>query len=106
MTGARFITPAELETLMPLLESGERILLDIRTPAEFRSGHIRFSISIPLEELEKRSGELDKDKGLVIYCRTGKRCLRALPLLGQKGHDSVMVLEKGIEVWRGDLINE
>jgi rhodanese-related sulfurtransferase len=106
MTGAKFITATELEMLMPLLERGECILLDIRAPAEFRSGHIRFSVSMPLEELEKRAGELDKDKGLVIYCRTGRRCLIALPVLGQKGHDSVMVLEGGIEVWRGDVIND
>ena len=81
MTGARFIGPPELEALMPMIEKGECILLDIRSPAEFRSGHIGHARLIPAEELERRVEELDKSKTLVIYCRSGKRCLRALPVL-------------------------
>lgn len=103
MTGARFITPLELERLMPMIEKGECILLDIRSPAEFRSGHIRHSRHIPAEELEKRVEELDKRKTLVIYCRSGKRCLRALPVLTKEGRGEVLVLEGGLERWPGGL---
>jgi rhodanese-related sulfurtransferase len=101
MTGARFITPAELERLMPMIEKGELVLLDIRSSAEFRSGHIVHSRLIPVEELEKRVGELDKNKGLVIYCRSGKRCLRVLPILAERGGGEVLVLEGGLERWSG-----
>ncbi|MGD0818391.1 MAG: rhodanese-like domain-containing protein [Methanomassiliicoccales archaeon] len=106
MTGVRFISPTELERLLSMFEKGEFLLLDIRSVAEFRSGHIRNARSIPVEELEKRSHELDRCKRLVIYCRTGKRCLRALPLLVEKGHGEVLVLEGGTERWPGGLVSD
>jgi rhodanese-related sulfurtransferase len=105
MTGARFIAPSELERLMPMIEKGECVLLDIRSPAEFRSSHIKHATAMPLEELESRVEELDGRKILVIYCRSGKRCLRALPVLASAGHGDVLVLEGGMEHWPGDLIN-
>jgi rhodanese-related sulfurtransferase len=106
MTGARFIAPSELERLMPMIEKGECLLLDIRSPAEFRSGHIRHATAIPVEELEGRAKELDGRKVLVIYCRSGKRCLRALPILTASGRGEVLVLEGGTEHWPGDLVND
>jgi phage shock protein E len=106
MTGARFITAAELERRMQQVENGGCILLDIRSPAEFRSGHIRHAVSMPVEELEKRSDELVDGKELVIYCRSGRRCLLVLPLLAQKGLREVLVLEGGLERWPGILVIE
>jgi phage shock protein E len=105
MTGAKFIAPSELERIMPMVEKGECILLDIRSAAEFRSGHIRYAKVIPLDELEKRAGEIEPGKGLVIYCRSGKRCMAALPLLNKNGRE-VMVLDGGVERWPNGLIRE
>jgi rhodanese-related sulfurtransferase len=106
MTGARFITTSELEQLLPMIEKGECVLLDIRTVSEFRIGHIRYARLIPVDEIERRSEELDRNKKLVIYCRSGKRCLRALSVLGEKGIEGVQVLEGGLERWRGDLVKD
>ena len=91
---------------MPMVEKGECVLIDIRTAGEFRSGHIRYARSIPVEELEKRVPELDPGKKLVIYCRSGKRCLRALPVLTEEHYKEVMVLEGGIEGWPGVLMTD
>jgi rhodanese-related sulfurtransferase len=106
MTGAKFIAPSELESLMIMVKKGECALIDIRTAAEFRSGHIRYAKLIPVDELEKRVGELDPGKRLVIYCRSGKRCLRVLPSLAEKGFSDVLVLEGGLERWPGGLVND
>jgi rhodanese-related sulfurtransferase len=106
MTGAKFIPPSELEKLLPMVQKGEYVLLDIRTAGEFRSGHISYARLIPIDELEKRVSELDRNKKLVIYCRSGKRCLRALPMLTGEGREEVMVLEGGIERWPGGLVTD
>jgi rhodanese-related sulfurtransferase len=91
---------------MPSVQKGDCVLLDIRSAGEFHSGHIRYARLIPVEELEKRVSELDRDKKLVIYCRTGKRCIRALPVLAQDRIEEVMVLEGGIERWPGGLVTD
>jgi rhodanese-related sulfurtransferase len=106
MNGARFIATSELQQLLPMVEKGDCVLLDIRTVSEFRSGHIRYARVIPVDEIEKRSEELDRNKNLVIYCRSGKRCLRALAVLSEKGHKGVLVLEGGLERWSGDLVKD
>ncbi|HEY3420503.1 MAG TPA: rhodanese-like domain-containing protein [Methanomassiliicoccales archaeon] len=106
MTGARFIMPAELERLMPMIEKGECLLLDIRSSAEYRTGHIASAMLMPVEELEKRAEELDRRKPLVIYCRTGKRCLRVLPLLTGGDQGELLILEGGLERWPGRLVSD
>ena len=98
--------PSELEELLPMVQKGEYVLLDIRTVGEFHSGHIRYAMSIPVDELDKRLSEIDHNKKLVIYCRSGKRCLRALPMLTEEGSEEVMVLEGGIERWPGGLVSD
>jgi rhodanese-related sulfurtransferase len=105
MTGAKFITPDELVRLMPLIQKGECLLLDIRSPAEYRSGHIANARLIPVEEIEKGSQSIEREKPLVFYCRSGKRCLRVLPVLSGGGRE-VMVLEGGLERWPGSLVHD
>ena len=103
MTGAKFIAPVDLENIMPMVERGECVLLDIRSASEFRSGHIRYAKLLPVDELEKRIGEIDPGKTLVIYCRSGRRCMAALPILNRNGHGEVLILEGGVERWPSGL---
>ena len=51
------------------------LLLDVRTPSEFASGHIENSILIPVQELEQRIAELEPYRGktIIAYCRSGNR---------------------------------
>jgi rhodanese-related sulfurtransferase len=105
MTGARFISAAELERLMPNIEKGECILLDIRSPAEFRGGHIVNAKLMPVDEIEKGAQKPDGKKPLVIYCRSGKRCFRVLQILANGGRE-VLVLEGGLERWPGHLVHD
>lgn len=104
MTGARFITPAELEKMMSSAQEFE--LLDVRSRSEFRSGHIIHAKSMPGEEMDRRSDDLAIGRKLVIYCRTGRRCLLALPKLTEKGHPDILILEGGLDGWPGVLVKE
>jgi rhodanese-like protein len=50
------------------LAKGTAVLADVRPKASYDSGHAQGALSIPLEEIEARAGELPKDKLVVTYC--------------------------------------
>lgn len=62
-------------------------LVDVRSPAEFERGHVEGALSLPLEELRARSGELPQDRPIWVYCRVGQRGYYATRLLAQRGFD-------------------
>lgn len=73
-------------------------LLDVRTPDEFRAGHVPGAVNIPLPELLARAGEIDAgERPVVVYCRSGRRSAEATTLLRQRGlrqvHDMGAMLE-------------
>jgi len=72
-----------------LVEGGAR-LLDVRTPEEFAVGHISGAINIPVQELDRRMGEIEpKDRAVVLYCRSGNRSGRAARMLKSAGYVAV-----------------
>ena len=81
------------------LVDGGALLLDVRTPGEFASGHIDGAVNIPVQELAGRLGELDdKQRDIVVYCRSGSRSAQAKRLLAAEGYASVHDLG-GIGRW-------
>ncbi len=69
------------------------LLLDVRTPEEFASGHIQGAVNIPVDQLAQRAKELPSGKaGIVIYCRSGNRSRRAEHILRDKGFDNLIDL--------------
>lgn len=71
-----------------LLTTGAQ-LLDVRTPMEFRGGHIQGAVNIPVDELGRRLDELDQRRPIVVYCRSGARSRRASGVLQHGGFDQV-----------------
>lgn len=64
------------------------LLLDVRTQAEFASGHVSGAKNIPVQELSTRMKELPKkDKSIVVYCRSGGRSASASSMLRQAGYE-------------------
>ena len=61
-------------------------LLDVRTPQEFQSGHLRDAVNIPVQELAGRIDEVDADR-VVVYCRSGARSARAAQMLRSAGKE-------------------
>ena len=73
------------------------LVVDVRLPAEYRSVHLEPSMSLPLDEIERRRAELPRDRGLVLVCRTGARArLAAAEPAGLRPR----VLEGGISAWQ------
>ena len=83
------ITPEEAKKIM---DSGEEhIILDTREQDEFDEGHIKGSILIPYTEIENKAEEMlpDKDKLILVYCRSGRRSKIASESLAKLGYTNV-----------------
>jgi rhodanese-related sulfurtransferase len=61
------------------------VLLDVRTPEEFVSGHIPGAVNIPVDELRSRLDELPHGRKIAAYCQVGMRGYLATRILQQKG---------------------
>jgi len=87
-----------------LLEQARRgaiVVIDVRSPQEYRSGHLPCARSMPLAEIEQRLDELPRDRDIVAYCR-GPFCLlseQALQLLARRGF-RVRKLRDGVSEWQ------
>lgn len=66
------------------------IVVDVRSPGEFVSGHFEGSINIPLGELGNKVGGLDTDKTVLLCCASGSRSGMAAAILKAKGFKKVI----------------
>lgn len=71
-----------------LVRHGARII-DVRTKAEFSSGHARGSVNIPLDQLDAKAASLNKDAVIIVCCRSGSRSASAERILRSKGFRQV-----------------
>jgi phage shock protein E len=70
-----------------LVEQGA-LLLDVRTPDEFASGHVSRATNIPVQQLQARLNELGpRSRPVVVYCRSGGRSAQAARLLSTVGYE-------------------
>ena len=76
------------EEIPALRERKDVILLDTRTPFEYMRGRADGFINIPLDDLRKRLGELDKTKKIYVMCQSGLRSYLATRILTQNGFDA------------------
>ena len=95
------IAPLELKRLMD--RKAEITILDVREPFEHDLCRIEGSKLIPLGELPRRMGELDKSADTVVYCHLGARSARAVELLTSEGFSTVRNLKGGIRGWAEDV---
>jgi rhodanese-related sulfurtransferase len=71
-----------------LLQKGAQVI-DVRTPAEYASGHIRGSINIPLNDLQSKAKKIKSNTPLITCCASGMRSAAAKGVLKQMGHADV-----------------
>jgi rhodanese-related sulfurtransferase len=83
------------------LDEGKAKLVDVRTPAEFASGHLEGSLNIDwtAADYEKRFAALDPKVPVLLYCHSGGRSEQALEYLLSKGFKASH-LEGGITAWK------
>ena len=81
----------------------EFILLDVRQPEEYRTGHIPGAVFIPLPDLIDKTGEIDPAKAVLVYCRSGNRSRAAAAFLLSEGFPEVYSMDGGITAWNGHV---
>ena len=65
------------------------IIVDVRTPGEYKSGHIKGSLNIPLDSIGNNLSKLKKDKSIICCCASGMRSGSAKSILKSKGYNEV-----------------
>lgn len=93
------VTLIHVEDLKQRLDAKEQLfVLDVREPHEYQicniGGHL-----IPLNDLPRRMGELDKTRELIVHCRSGARSAKAVEFLQANGFKNVKNLAGGILAW-------
>lgn len=72
-------------------------LIDVRTPEEYRRGHIAKAVNYPLNKIDRYKG---KEKELYVVCQSGMRSKQAAKVLKQKGY-TVTNVQGGMNRWQG-----
>ena len=101
----RDVEPAEALALYE--KTPGLFVLDVRTPAEYASGHIPDAHLIPVDELEDRLRELPaKDSVMLVHCAVGGRSTAACQTLGLHGYTRLLNLVGGMHTWPGPRVRE
>jgi len=96
--------PISREDLLPLVQQGSVVLLEILPPKYYDKEHLPSARNLPLEGFEQRLAELglERNAAIVTYC-TGPTCANsgvAAARLESMGYSNVRVFKGGKEAWR------
>ena len=94
----------QVRELQERMESGRPFtLLDVREPFEFEMARIEGANLIPLGELPRRVGELDREAEIFVFCHSGMRSERAAEFLRSAGFAKVASVAGGIDAWSREI---
>lgn len=79
------------------------ILVDVRTPEEFRGGAIPTAVNIPVDQITDKPPTQDKGALIIVYCRSGSRSAMAASMLKRSGYTNVVDFG-GIGRWKGEVV--
>lgn len=98
-----------LEEAKALFDSGKAVFLDSRHPFEYRQGHIRSALNVPINDFDKKQDVLAKisqDRTLVTYC-DGVECNSSIALaakLHEVGYTKVKIFFSGWQDWSSNKL--
>jgi rhodanese-related sulfurtransferase len=84
-----------------MTEQTDLQIIDVRRPAEYADGHVPGAASVPLAQLEKESGGLDRQRPTAIICASGYRSSAATSLLARRGFTDLFNVVGGTSGWIG-----
>lgn len=85
-----------------LEEAGEKVrVIDVRQPGEYLAGTVPGAELMPLVSVPVRTHDIERDRPIVMVCRSGARSAQACAFLANRGHDNVYNLRGGMIAWMG-----
>lgn len=92
---------AAAQAAVLLKDKPEVVVLDVRTPGEFKAGHLPGATNLDYKapDFRERLGELDKSNTYLIHCATGRRSTASLKLLSEQGITNLYHLDGGFVAW-------
>ena len=83
------------------IQDTDYILVDVRTPEEYESGHIQDAINFDFyaESFQNEILTLDKSSSIILYCRTQNRSTKTANYLKENGYNEITVIVGGITSW-------
>ena len=96
------VTDVSVAQAVDLINNKNALIIDVRTPEEFAESHLPEANNFPVDTLSQNIEtikKLQRDKPLLVYCRSGKRSARATEILQNLGVNSVHNLKGGIKAW-------
>ncbi len=88
-------------TATAMINHEDAVIVDVRSMAEYKDGHILNAINIPLNSVQNSAKQLSKhkDKPVIAVCRSGSRSSAACNQLRKIGFDNVKNLRGGMMAW-------
>lgn len=98
-TRVRHVNPEGAATLLGTKK--DVVVLDIRTPKEFKGGHIDKAVNIDFHDknFSEQLDKLDKSKTYLVHCASGGRSTKSLELFKAKGFKDIYHLDGGFNAW-------
>ncbi|AFY50786.1 Rhodanese-related sulfurtransferase [Nostoc sp. PCC 7524] len=102
-----YYTVGNVEELQRLLREDNMLLVDVREPSEYATGHIGNAINIPLPKLTQNLDKIPQNQPVVVYCTSGYRSAMAVMSLRLLGYENVRGFPPSINGWKaaGQTLN-
>jgi rhodanese-related sulfurtransferase len=97
---AGYYTIGNVAGLKDRLKNPQTVLVDVREPSEYQSGHIPNAINIPLRTLTHNLDKIPRDRPVVLYCSTGYRSAMGVMTLHLLGYDNVQGFPPSFAGWK------
>jgi len=95
-----YYTLMKVDTLKEIIKTDNPLLVDVREPSEYASGHIPGAINIPLRTITENLAKIPKDRPVVLYCTTGYRTAMGVMSLQMLGYTNVRGFPPSIQGWK------
>lgn len=95
-----YYTVRQINKVKALGKEQQALLVDVREPKEYASGHIKGAINLPLRSLTDNLDQIPKTRPVILYCSTGYRTAMGVMALQMLGYDNVRGFPPSIEGWK------